>query len=110
MLACKKSTSGRSASAYGRPEGRWAAGRIVMGSTSCVGDALVGRRRWDDPEVLRERDLLLGDAGGDGGEEARRWVEEVRARMRREFERCWEVVRRVEREEFGEMAYFRDRE
>lgn len=104
MIACRKSTSGRSASAYGRPEGKWP-GVVVLGSTSCLGDALVGRRRWDDPEVVIERDLLLGD-NGDGGAAARAWLQEVRRRMRAEFERCWEIVKRVEREEFGKDAFF----
>ncbi|KAF8461231.1 hypothetical protein BDZ91DRAFT_380768 [Kalaharituber pfeilii] len=108
-IACRKSTSGRSASAYGRPEGRWPA-TVIMGSTSCIGDALVGKRRWDDPEVVWERDLLLGDARGDGGEEARRWVETVRGKIKREFERCWKIVKRVEKEEFGEVTFFKKRD
>lgn len=105
MLACKKSTSGRSASAYGRPDGRWAGGMVKLGSTSCIGDALIGRRRWDDPDVVAERDLLLGE-GRD--EEARVWVAQVRERIKREFEWCCTVVKRVEREEFGENAFFRN--
>jgi len=101
LVACRKSTSGRSASAYGRPEGKWM-GAVVLGSTSSVGDALVGRRRWDDPEVVKERNLLFGDSGV----EAVRWVEDVRRRIRVEFERCWALVKELEREEFGKYAFF----
>lgn len=104
LTACRKSTSGRSASAYGRPDEKFAAA-VRMGSTSFIGDALVGRRRWDDVEVVRERNLLLEE--GSKEVDVMKWVEEVRGRIKREFERCWEVVRMVEREEFGRNAYFR---
>ncbi|KAI9774030.1 MAG: hypothetical protein M1839_001915 [Geoglossum umbratile] len=31
-----------------------------MESSSALGDALVGRRKWTDPQVGKERDILLG--------------------------------------------------
>ncbi|KAI5789674.1 hypothetical protein DFH27DRAFT_655388 [Peziza echinospora] len=107
LTACYKSTSGRSASAYGRPDYRWPAA-LKLGSTSCIGDALVGRRRWDDPEVIYERDFLLG-GGPENDELAREWLGEVRQRIKKEFERCWEVVKKIEREEFKEVAFWGDR-
>src|SRR5204862_2418670 len=43
----------------GAPTGRFA-GAVMLGSTSAMGDALVGRRKWTDPQVQRERDVVLG--------------------------------------------------
>ncbi|KAH0561999.1 hypothetical protein GP486_003293 [Trichoglossum hirsutum] len=53
----------RDPSGYGHrlgvPKGRfW--GSVVPGSSSALGDALLGRRKWTGVEVLRERNLLLG--------------------------------------------------
>jgi len=60
----------------GAPKGRFA-GSVVLGSSSALGDALVGRRKWTDPEVLQEKDILLGpDANA-----AAKYVQEVRARL-----------------------------
>jgi hypothetical protein len=35
-------------------------GTVVLTGLGPLSDALVGRRRWDDPAVLRERDIVLG--------------------------------------------------
>jgi hypothetical protein len=35
-------------------------GTVVLTGLGALSDALVGRRRWDDPAVLRERDIVLG--------------------------------------------------
>src|SRR4030095_11236151 len=34
---------------------------VYMESSYALGDALLGRRKWSDPEVLEQRDILLGN-------------------------------------------------
>ena len=58
MISCKKSSSGRTATAYQNGPPFQAA--VRLGSTSRIGDALVGQRRWDSPQVLTQVRLLLG--------------------------------------------------
>ena len=60
----------------GAPKERFA-GSVVLGSSSALGDALVGRRKWTDPEVIRERDTLLGS----DSTVALKYVQDVRARL-----------------------------
>ncbi|KAI9764398.1 MAG: hypothetical protein M1839_005900 [Geoglossum umbratile] len=58
MEAPMKSTSGEGFW-YGRPLFPFP-GVTKLSSTSCIGDALIGVRRWDDILVQEERDILLG--------------------------------------------------
>ena len=55
------------------PIGRFPASLIVE-NVYALGDALLVKRRWDDPEVLEIRDILLGS----DDHAAWRLVEEVR--------------------------------
>jgi hypothetical protein len=85
----------------GAPKERFA-GSVVLGSTSALGDALVGRRKWTDPEVLRERNILLGqDAPA-----AARYVMEVRTRLVSQYRAAFLSMVQIEQEEFGEHSYF----
>ncbi|KAI9854998.1 MAG: hypothetical protein M1813_000605 [Trichoglossum hirsutum] len=43
---------------YDPPEPRFP-GFVIVGS-SAIGGVLVGRRKWTDPQAMRERDILLG--------------------------------------------------
>ena len=58
MLAPRRGVGGDTVS-FSCPVYRFAAG-IHMPSSSALSDALIGRRSWEDPEVLHERDILLG--------------------------------------------------
>lgn len=53
-----RSTSGHGF-AYGKPTYRFPAA-TRLASTSAIGDALIGLRRWDEPGVIHERNILLG--------------------------------------------------
>ena len=86
----------------GAPKSRFP-GSVVLGSTSALGDALVGRRKWTDPEVVRERDLVLGP----DGEAALAYVREVRGRLTEQLEVGFGSMVRTEQEEFGERSFFR---
>jgi hypothetical protein len=79
---------------------------VIIGSSSAIGDALVGRRRWTDPQVIRERDILLGDADI----LAHAYVDRVWAKMIERYEEAFEQLEITETEAFGENSYFRRKE
>ncbi|KAI9777789.1 MAG: hypothetical protein M1839_008584 [Geoglossum umbratile] len=86
---------------YGLPGFRFP-GSIIVGSSSAIGDALVGRRKWTDPQVLQERDILLGD----NNEDAHSYVSRVRAEMVKCFKVAFEKLEVIETEAFGGNSYF----
>ena len=88
----------------GAPTGRFA-GAVVLGSTSALGDALVGRRKWTDPQVQRERDVVLGR----DGVAALAYVQQVRGRLVEQYRAGFEWMKQTELEEFGEVSYFAKR-
>jgi len=69
-----------------------------------VGDAMVGARRWDDPRVLEERNILLGP----DAEAAWRRVVEIRARLVEEFLKAWPFVKMAEMRAYGEHSFYRN--
>ena len=97
----QKSTSGEGFR-YGRPSFLFP-GVSKLQSTSMVGDAMVGARRWDDPQVITERNLLLGS---DAVEACRR-VKEIRERLVSEFLRVFPFIERAESEAYQERSFFR---
>ena len=78
------------------------AGSVVLESSSALGDALVGRRKWTDPEVIGERDILLGN----DDDAALALVEDIRGRMVRKIIKAFASLIKIEREAFGENSYF----
>ena len=58
---------------------------------------LVGRRKWTDPQVLKERDILLGD----DDEKARVYIE-----MITRYREAYGQLEEIERKFFGEHSYF----
>ncbi|KAI9770494.1 MAG: hypothetical protein M1839_003175 [Geoglossum umbratile] len=86
---------------YGLPGFRFP-GSIIVGSSSAIGDALVGRRKWTDPQVLQERDILLGD----NNKAAHSYVSWVRAEMVKRFKEAFEQLEVIETKAFGENSYF----
>ncbi|KAH0542465.1 hypothetical protein FGG08_003136 [Glutinoglossum americanum] len=90
---------------YGLPGFRFP-GSVIVGPSSAIGDALVGRRKWTDPQVIRELDILLGDDDA----AAHAYVGRVRAKMMKQYEEAFEQLEITETEAFGENSYFRQKE
>jgi len=67
-----------------------------------LGDTLIGRRKWIDPEVLRERDILLDP----DDIRVNKYVEEVRDRMVEAYISYFVVMVELERRHFGKNSYF----
>ncbi|KAI9766365.1 MAG: hypothetical protein M1840_006629 [Geoglossum simile] len=102
LITPKKSTSGEGFR-YGCPNFTFP-GVTKLVSTSKVGDAMVGARRWDDPRVLEERDILLGP----DAEAAWKRVLDIRARLVEEFLKAWPFVKMAEMSAYGEHSFYRN--
>jgi hypothetical protein len=75
---------------------------LVLPSSYPLGDALLGRRRWDDPEVLLERDILLGPDHA----RAKQYVTEKRRKLLSKFLKAFAKLEPIERAAFGQHSYF----
>ncbi|KAH0563233.1 hypothetical protein GP486_002201 [Trichoglossum hirsutum] len=100
FIAPHKSTSGEGFR-YGRP-GFTFPGAVKLSSTSMVGDAMVGARRWDDPQVLAERDILLGP----DAEVACAQVRKIRQRLVNEYKKAFQFMREAEMRAFGDKSFY----
>jgi hypothetical protein len=100
MMPCKKSPSGRTATAYQNGPAFHAA--ILLWPTSLIGDALVGRRQWDSPQVLAQLRVLFGsdDAA------ATALVSTIRNNILKAYEDAWEELQTMERETYGGNSFF----
>ena len=87
---------------HGKPEFGFPAA-TKLDSSSAIGDALVGARLWTDPNVLQERDILLG-SDDDG---ARRLVNSIRSRLVENYKQACKVSMNEERKVYGDKSYFR---
>src|SRR5436309_2561107 len=94
------------------PGARWwsrgstiTSGPGVVGSASALGGALVGRRKWTDAQVQRERDVVLGQ----DGVAALAYVEQVRGRLVEQYRAGFKWMKQTELEELGEVSYFAKR-
>jgi len=87
-----------------RPAYRFPAA-LSMNSSSPLCDALIGRRRWDDPSVLVERDMVLGDNDA----VARSYVSATRELLVKNFLLAMGQVEEIERQVFGSNSFFRQR-
>jgi hypothetical protein len=85
----------------GAPKERFL-GSLVLGSSSALGDALVGRLRWTDPRVLKERNILLGK----DHQAALEYVKATRERLVQEFRVAFSYMVELEKREYGELSYF----
>ena len=103
MEAPMKSTSGEGFR-YGRPLFPFP-GVTKLTSTSCVGDALIGARRWDDIQVQEERNILLGA----DDELALQLAKEIRERLIQSFVNAFPYVRMNEERAYGDCSYFRNK-
>ena len=75
---------------------------VVLESTSALGDALLGQRKWTDPAVHKDRNILLGDNDAN----AVQFVQEVRARLVKAYIRAYDIMVEAEKEYYGESSYF----
>ena len=84
------------------PEGGFPA-TVFLRGISPLADALVGARRWTDPEVLRECDILLGT----DDDAAWALVHEIRRKLVEGYLREMVRLKELEARLFGVHAYFR---
>ena len=100
MIPCKKSPSGRTATADQNGLPFQAAVRLE--STSHIGDALVGQWRWGSPQVLTQVRVLLGsdDAA------AKELVSIIQKIIVKVYEAAWEELEAIERETYGDSSFF----
>jgi hypothetical protein len=75
---------------------------IHLESSYPLGDALIGRRRWDDPEVLIERNILLGPYDAI----AFAYVQSKRQKTLKKFQKAFTKLESIERDAFGHNSYF----
>ncbi|KAH0537122.1 hypothetical protein FGG08_006055 [Glutinoglossum americanum] len=86
---------------YGLPGFRFP-GSIIMEGSSALGDTLVSRGKWTDPQATKEKDILLGD----DDERARVYVAAVREKMVARYKEAYSQLEEMERKFFGEHSYF----
>ncbi|KAI9859040.1 MAG: hypothetical protein M1813_007168 [Trichoglossum hirsutum] len=73
--------------------------------TSSVGDALIGARRWDDIQVQKERDILLGA----DDKSAFQLAEEIRERLVKAFLDAFPYVWMNEERAYRDRSYFHNK-
>ena len=63
---------------------------------------MVGARRWDDPWVMKEHDILLGA----DDEAALRMVAVIRSRLVSEFIDAFPSVKKAEMEAYSKQSFY----
>jgi len=74
-------------------------------SMSCVGDALIGARRWDDIQVQEERNILLGA----DDKLALQLAKEICERLIQLFVNAFPYVQMNEERAYGNRSYFQNK-
>jgi hypothetical protein len=100
MKAPRRGVSGDTVS-FSRPLSRFAAG-VHMPSSSALSDALIGRRSYDDPEVLMERDILLGH----DKDAAQQYINQTRTHLVANFKSSYAKMIAIEQRAFGPNSFF----
>jgi len=100
MLAPRRGVGGNTVS-FSCPVYRFAAG-IHMPSSSALSDALIGRRSWEDPEVLYERDVLLGS----DPKASQTYIRNTRKKLVANFKSSFIKMVDVEKQAFGTNSFF----
>ena len=75
---------------------------VLLRSTSHIGDALVGRRRWDSPQVLTQLRVLFGSDNA----AAKELVSTIQQNILKAYEEAWEELKAIERETYGDSLFF----
>jgi len=73
-----------------------------MQNISALSDALVGQRRWDDPEVVIEWNWLLGA----DTDMSWKFVEHCRRRFKRAYKRNMALIQILECEYYGKNSFY----
>lgn len=100
----RSSTSGHGF-AYGKPTCRFPSA-TRLASTSAIGDALIGVRRWDEPGVIHERNIVLGS----DKVKAEAYIEQTRSKLMLQYRIAYDIMVETEKLMFGPDSYFADRE
>ena len=72
-----------------------------MESSSALCDALIGRRKWNDPFVIMEAQLVLGK----DDEAAMKYIDETRKKLVDNYLRCVAKVWEIEPLVFPDNSY-----
>ena len=104
-LISPRATPSGLANRYGAIPYRFAAAVEISGF-SALSDALVCRRRWDSPAVLRVRDILLGP----DRKAAMELVSAIRSKMPAAAVDALQLTREAEMRAFGEKSFFYHKE
>lgn len=75
---------------------------VELAGLGALPDALVCRRRWDSPQVLQERNVILGTDRSHTEEYVRAW----QSRAERLAVEAFKAVEEAERAAFGSRSYF----
>jgi hypothetical protein len=75
---------------------------IAISGLGMLSDAIICRVKWNDPGILHERDIMLGD----NQQTAQEYVTEWRRNAVLKAVRAFQIVKRAERSAFGEKSYF----
>jgi hypothetical protein len=102
LEAAKRSPSGKPNVYGGIPYRFPASSPLVLPSP--LSAALVGRTRWDMPDVLAERDLVLGNDDA----AYRDWLEEWRQAARTGYIQHFRLIRSVEQALYAEKSFWRN--
>jgi hypothetical protein len=78
-------------------------GNIHMKSSTALGDALIGRRTYDDWHVLKELCILFGS----DDQKAKSYVKNGRRKLIENAIEAWRELPEMEMEAFGENSFFR---
>ena len=100
QLAPRRGVGG-DAVAFSCPIYRFAAG-IHMPSSSALSDALIGRRSWEDPEVLSERDVLLGP----DVKASQTYIRNTQKKLVSNFKSSYAKMVEAEKRAFGINSFF----
>jgi hypothetical protein len=78
-------------------------GALHVRSSYAISQALIGQRMWTDPDVLMERNVLLGT----DDEAAQELAGDIRKQLVNTYKVRWKLMRRCEMESYGEGSFFR---
>ncbi|KAK5005748.1 hypothetical protein LTR16_006289, partial [Cryomyces antarcticus] len=76
---------------------------VLLHTSSWIGKALVGRVRWGNPLVVKERAVLLGE----DRTAADALISKYRAETVVNVRKAWKEVELIEREFYGDKSFFR---
>ena len=72
-------------------------------STSTLRDALIDWRKWTDPAVFRNLNIIFGS----NDEKARWFIQEVRTKLVTAYIRAYDFLVQVEIKHYGDNSYFK---